>query len=228
MKTRKPVKMNYTREQVFLFSRARHQFKHTLTTGVKKDGTIVALANECYLEGGAYCSFGIATVYYAGSLLGAPYRLPNMKYDGYRVYTNKPACGAQRGHGGVAARAAWEQQLDAIAHELGMDPVEFRLKNSMEAGDVTCNELYTSSFGMKECIEAAARGSNWKEKKGKMPKGKGIGVACGFFVSGAGYPIYRSDTYHCTVTIRLSEDGGTAHVTRPRPRSGRVPTRPWP
>lgn len=212
LKTRKPVKMNYTREQVFLFSRARHQFKHTLTTGVKKDGTIVALANECYLEGGAYCSFGIATVYYAGSLLGAPYRLPNMKYDGYRVYTNKPACGAQRGHGGVAARAAWEQQLDAIAHELGMDPVEFRLKNSMEAGDVTCNELYTSSFGMKECIEAAARGSNWKEKKGKMPKGKGIGVACGFFVSGAGYPIYRSDTYHCTVTIRLSEDGGTAHV----------------
>jgi 4-hydroxybenzoyl-CoA reductase alpha subunit len=212
MKTGRPVKMNYTREQVFLFSRGRHQFKHTLTTGVKKDGTLMALSNECYLEGGAYASFGIATVYYAGSLLAAPYRLPNMKYDGYRVYTNRPACGAQRGHGGVAARAAWEQQLDFIAEELGMDPVEFRLKNSMEAGDITCNEFNTSSFGMKECIEAVRDGSRWNEKKGNMTEGKGIGMACGFFVSGAGYPIYRSDTAHSTVVIKLSEDGGTAHV----------------
>jgi len=212
MKTGKPVKMNFSREQVFLFSRARHQFRHTLTTGVKKDGTLMALSNECYLEGGAYTSFGIATVYYAGSLLGAPYRLPNMKYDGYRLYTNRPACGAQRGHGGVAARAAWEQQLDFIAEELGMDPVEFRLKNSMEAGDVTCNDFNTSSFGMKECIEAVRDGSRWNEKKGKMSEGKGIGIATGFFVSGAGYPIYRSGTAHSTVVIRLSEDGGTAHV----------------
>ena len=212
MKTGKPVKMNFTREQVFLFSRARHQFKHTLTTGVKKDGTLMALTNECYLEGGAYTSFGIATVYYAGSLLGAPYRLPNMKYDGYRIFTNRPACGAQRGHGGVASRAAWEQQIDFIAEELGMDPVEIRMKNSMEAGDVTCNDFNTSSFGMKECIQAVKDGSNWSEKKGKMPEGKGIGIATGFFVSGAGYPIYRSETAHSTVVIKLNEDGGTAHV----------------
>jgi len=212
MKTGKPVKMNYSREQVFLFSRARHQFRHVLTTGVKNDGTIVALTNECHLEGGAYASFGIATVYYGGSLLGAPYKLKNMKYDGYRVYTNKPACGAQRGHGGVAARAAWEQQLDALAKELGMDPVEFRMKNAMEAGDTTCNDLYLSSFGQKECIEAVAEGSGWKEKKGRMPAGKGIGMATGFFVSGAGYPIYRSETAHSTVVIKLSDDGGTATV----------------
>lgn len=96
MKTGKPVKMNYTREQVFMYGRARHQFTHKLTTGVKKDGTLLALEHECYLDGGAYSSFGIATVYYAGSLLGGPYKLPNMKYDGYRVYNNKPACGAQR------------------------------------------------------------------------------------------------------------------------------------
>jgi 4-hydroxybenzoyl-CoA reductase subunit alpha len=212
VKTGRPVKVNYEREQVFLFSRARHQFTHTLTTGVKKDGTLVALQNECYLEGGAYASFGIATVYYAGSLLGAPYKLPHMKYDGYRVYTNKPACGAQRGHGGVAARAAFEQQLDVIAEELGMDPVELRLRNIMSTGDITCNDLNMSSLGMKECIEAVRDGSNWNGKKGKLPPGKGIGMACGFFVSGAGYPIYRSDTYHCTVTMKLSEDGGTAHV----------------
>ncbi|RLC20330.1 MAG: 4-hydroxybenzoyl-CoA reductase [Deltaproteobacteria bacterium] len=212
IKTGKPVKMNYSREQVFLYSRARHQFRHTLTTGVKKDGTLMALTNKCYLEGGAYASFGIATVYYAGSLLGAPYRLPNMKYDGYRVYTNRPACGAQRGHGGVAARAAWEQQIDKIALELGIDPVEMRLKNAMDAGDVTCNDFNTSSFGMKECIQAVAEASGWKEKKGKLPRGKGIGVATGFFVSGAGYPIYRSETAHSTVVIKLSDDGGTVHV----------------
>ncbi len=212
VKTGKPVKMLYTREQVFLHSRARHQFIHELTTGVKKDGTIMALKNECYLEGGAYASFGIVTGYYAGSLLAAPYKLDNMRYDGYRVYTNRPACGAQRGHGGVAARAGWEQQLDALAEELGIDRVEFRLKNVFEGGDTTCNDLYLSSFGMKECIEAVQKGSNWKERKGKMPKGKGIGVACGFFVSGAGYPIYRSDTAHSTVVIKLSEDGGTITV----------------
>lgn len=212
MKTGRPVKMNYTREQVFFFSRARHQFKHTLTTGVKKDGTLMALTNECYMDGGAYTSFGIATVYYAGSLLAAPYRLPNMKFDGWRIYTNKPACGAQRGHGGVAARAAWEQQLDMIAEELGIDPLELRLKNAMSAGDITCNDLNVSSFGMKECLEAVYKDSDWKNLKGKTGEHRGIGVACGFFVSGAGYPIYRSDTAHSTVVLKLSEDGGTAHL----------------
>ena len=212
MKSGRPVKMNFDREQVFLHSRSRHQFFHTMTTGVKKDGTLMALKHECYLNGGAYSSFGIATVYYAGSLLGAPYRLPNMKYDGYRIATNLPACGAQRGHGGVAARSCWEQQLDMIAEELGMDPIEFRLKNIMKAGDVTCNDLNMSSLGMKEAIEVVRDASDWKNKKVKLPRGRGIGMACGFFVSGAGYPIYRSDTYHGTVVIKLTEDGGTALV----------------
>jgi len=220
MRTGRPVKMVFTREQVFLHSRGRHQFYHELTTGVKKDGTIMALKNTCYLDGGAYSSFGIATVYYAGSLLGAPYKLANMKYDGYRVYTNKPACGAQRGHGGVAARAAWEQQLDIIAEELGIDPIDFRLKNVREKGEVTCNDFNLSSFGMKECLEAIRERSDWKNKKGKLPKGKGIGMACGFFVSGAGYPIYRSETYHSTAMIKLSEDGGTVDLFTPAAEIG--------
>jgi 4-hydroxybenzoyl-CoA reductase subunit alpha len=93
-----------------------------------------------------------------------------------------------------------------------MDPVEMRLKNIMTAGDMTVNELDMSSLGMKECIEAIREGSDWNNKKGKLPKGKGIGMACGFFVSGAGYPIYRSDTYHSTVVIKMSEDGGVANL----------------
>lgn len=210
--TGKPVKMTYSREQVFLHCRARHQFYAEMSLGVMKDGTMVALRNKAILDGGAYTSFGIATVYYAGSLLGGPYKLKAMKYDGYRAYTNKPACGAQRGHGGVAHRAAFEQLLDMTAEKLGIDPIEMRLKNIMTTGDVTINELDMSSLGMKECIEAVRDGSDWVSKKGKLPKGKGIGMACGFFVSGAGYPIYRSDTYHSTVVIKVSEDGGTVNV----------------
>ncbi len=210
--TGKPVRMTYTREQVFLHSRARHQFYAEMSLGVMKDGTMVALKNKAVLDGGAYTSFGIATVYYSGSLLGGPYKLNAMKYDGYRVYTNKPTCGAQRGHGGVAHRAAFEQLLDMTAEKLGIDPLEMRVKNIMQTGDVTINELDMSSLGMRECIEAVRDGSDWNNKKGKLPKGKGIGMACGFFVSGAGYPIYRSDTYHSTVVIKISEDGGIANV----------------
>ncbi len=229
--TGKPVKMTFDREQVFLHSRARHQFFHTMTTGVKKDGTLLFLKHHCILDGGAYASFGIATVYYAGSLLGGPYRLKNMDYDGYRVVTNKPACGAQRGHGAVHARALFEIQLDRIADELCLDPLEMRLRNVMETGETTCNELYMSSLGMRECLEAVRDDTGWteiwkdradfKSGKGKVKaverpastpsengKVRGIGVACGFFVSGAGYPIYMSQTYHATVLIRISEVGG--------------------
>jgi 4-hydroxybenzoyl-CoA reductase subunit alpha len=218
MKTKKPVKMRYSREQVFMHGRARHQFTHKMTTGVKRDGTLMALKHECYLDGGAYSSFGIATVYYAGSMLGGPYKLPNMSYDGYRIYTNKPACGAQRGHGAVIARAAFEQQMDIIAEELGIDPVDLRLKNMMEAGDVSCNELSMSSLGMRECCEAVRDQSGWSDKKQEYDRAKkssggshvqkGLGMACGFFVSGAGYPIYRSETPHGTIMMKTTEDGG--------------------
>jgi 4-hydroxybenzoyl-CoA reductase subunit alpha len=211
-KTRRPVQLCLNREQVFLHSRARHQFFHTLTMGLKKDGTLLALKNECIVDGGAYSSFGIASIYYAGSLLAAPYKLPNMKYYARRVYTNKPANGAQRGHGGIIARAAFEQQLDVVAEEMGIDPIDLRLKNMMSRGDISCNDFNMSSLGMKECIEAVREGSGWNEKKGKMPKGRGIGMASGFFVSGAGFPIYRSETSHSTAVVKLAEDGGAAIV----------------
>jgi 4-hydroxybenzoyl-CoA reductase subunit alpha len=204
--------MCFSREEVFLHSRARHQFFHELKVGAKKDGTLLAVENKCYLDGGAYSSFGIATVYYAGSLLSAPYKLANMKFDGYRVYTNKPAAGAQRGHGGVVARACLEQLIDVIAEEIGRDPIDLRMKNIMEKDDVTCNYFNMSSLGGRECLEAVRDGSGWKNKKGKLPRGKGIGMAAAFYVSGAGYSIYRSETYHATAMVKLSEDGGTVDL----------------
>ncbi len=216
MKTGRPVKITFDREQVFLHSRARHQFFHKMTTGIRRDGTISFLEHHCIMDGGAYSSFGIASVYYAGSLLGGPYRLANMKYDGYRVFTNKPVSGAQRGHGAVIARALFEVQLDRLAEEIGMDPLELRLKNVMETGDTTCNELDMSSLGMRECLEAVRERTGWNSRrtKGSSHKadGHGMGVAAGFFVSGAGYPIYRSRTHHCTVEIKVAEVGGGVTV----------------
>jgi 4-hydroxybenzoyl-CoA reductase alpha subunit len=217
MKTGKPVKFTFDREQVFLHSRARHQFWHTMTTGIRDDGTLAFLEHKAVLDGGAYASFGIATIYYAGSLLGGPYRLKNMKYDGYRVVTNKPVCGAQRGHGAVIARALFEVQLDRLSEELGMDPIELRLKNVMDTGETTCNELFVSSFGMREALEAVRDSAAWQQKRGLAGQtraaGKGIGAACGFFVSGAGYSIYRSKTYHCTVVTKVDEVGGGVLVS---------------
>jgi 4-hydroxybenzoyl-CoA reductase alpha subunit len=212
LKTGRPVKGVFTREQVFLRSRGRHQFLHKMTIGVKDDGRLVFLDHEACLDGGAYSSFGIATIYYAGSLLGGPYHLPHMQYHAVRVCTNKPACGAQRGHGGVIARALFESMLDHIAEDLALDPIEFRLKNVMSTGETTCNELNMSSLGMRECLEEVRDRSGWTRKRGTLGGGQGIGAACGFFVSGAGYPIYRSETWHCTATVQLSEVGGTATI----------------
>lgn len=206
--TGSPVKTRFSREQVFLHSRARHKFYHEMEIGVDEEGKLLYLDHQATLDGGAFSSFGIATAYYAGSLLGGPYRLPNVKFDGFRTVTNKPACGAQRGHGAVIARALFERLLDEIAEDLRIDPVDLRLRNMMETGDVSCNELNMSSLGMRECIEAVRDGSAWQEKRGTLPEGRGIGMACGFFVSGAGYSIYRSETYHSTATVKLQEDGG--------------------
>ena len=112
MRTGRPVKITFSREQVFLHSRARHKFFHDMELGLDVEGKLLFLEHSAVLDGGAYSSFGIATVYYAGSLLGGPYRLPNMKYDGIRAVTNKPTSGAQRGHGGVIARGLFERLLD--------------------------------------------------------------------------------------------------------------------
>ena len=210
--TGRPVKTVFNREQVFLHSRARHQFYHTMTTGVDRNGKLLFLDHEALLDGGAYSSFGVITVYYAGSLLGAPYRLPNLRYKGIRTVTNKPACGAQRGHGGVIARALFEVQMDRIAEDLGIDPLELRYRNVMRVGETSCNELNMSSLGMQECLEAVAEKSKWAERSAKKTPGEGYGLSCGFFVSGAGYSIYRSRTPHCTVVIKVDEVGGGVEV----------------
>lgn len=209
-KTGKPVKMRYTREEMIQHGRGRHKQYIKMKIGAKRDGTITAVQEEAVLEGGAYSSFGIVAVYYAGAMVPTLYKIPNFRYDGYRVYTNLPACGAMRGHGCPHPRFAFEGVLDMLAEDLGLDPIELRLKNAMEPDSLTVNELEVGSCELKACLEAVRERSGWETKQGKLPLGKGIGVGCGGFVSGAGYPIYRSKFPHSNALIRVSEDGRAA------------------
>ena len=208
----RPVRLVLDRAEVFMVSRARHQYYHEMKLGVSREGKILAHDHVAVLDGGAYSSLGVITVYYNGSMLHAPYAIPNMKYDGYRVYTNKPPSGALRGHGAVSNRACFEAQLDLVAKELKMDPLELRLKNTLPRGSTTTSGYFLSTFSSKECLEAAAEDAGWKQKKGKLPPGRGIGSASSYFVCGAGGAIYRTDIPHSTVIIRAAEDGNGVTV----------------
>ncbi|HLY99829.1 MAG TPA: molybdopterin cofactor-binding domain-containing protein [Candidatus Angelobacter sp.] len=212
-KAKAPVKITYTREEVFWAHRGRPRTIIDLKTGVKKDGRITSVAARVVQDGGAYCSYGVVTILYSGALLGALYDIPNIRYDGYRVLTNKPACGAMRGHGTVNVRFAFESQLDEVAHALDMDPVEIRRRNLLKPPCVTVNNLRVQSYGLPECIEQVATRSKWRERKGKTGAGRGLGIACSHYVSGAANSIIRSDMPHSTVNIRIDRDGGVVVYT---------------
>jgi 4-hydroxybenzoyl-CoA reductase subunit alpha len=210
---RAPVKITYTREEVFWAHRGRPRTIIDLKTGVKKDGTITAVKARVVQDGGAYCSYGVVTILYSGALLGALYDIANIQYDGYRVLTNKPACGAMRGHGTVNVRFAFESQLDEIAAKLNIDPAEIRRRNLLKPPCVTINGLRVQSYGLPECIDRVVQRSRWAERKGKLERGRGLGLACSHYVSGAANSIIRSDMPHSTVNIKIDRDGGVVVYT---------------
>jgi 4-hydroxybenzoyl-CoA reductase subunit alpha len=212
-KAQAPVKITYTREEVFWAHRGRPRTIIDLKTGVKKDGRITAVKARVVQDGGAYCSYGVVTILYSGALLGALYDIPNIQYDGYRVLTNKPACGAMRGHGTVNVRFAFESQLDELAAKIGMDPAEIRHCNLLQPPCITVNGLRVQSYGLPECIQKTVERSGWKQRKGKLPKGRGLGIACSHYVSGAANSIIRSDMPHSTVNIKIDRDGGVVVYT---------------
>jgi 4-hydroxybenzoyl-CoA reductase subunit alpha len=212
-KAKAPVKITYTREEVFWAHRGRPRTIIDLKTGVKKDGRITAVKARVVQDGGAYCSYGVVTILYSGALLGALYDIPNIQYDGYRVLTNKPACGAMRGHGTVNVRFAFESQLDEMAAQLNLDPAEVRRRNLLQPPCVTVNGLRVQSYGLPECIEKVVERSKWSVRKGKLPRGRGLGIACSHYVSGAANSIIRSDMPHSTVNIKIDRDGGVVVYT---------------
>jgi 4-hydroxybenzoyl-CoA reductase subunit alpha len=212
-KAQAPVKITYTREEVFWAHRGRPRTIIDLKTGIKNDGRITSVKARVVQDGGAYCSYGVVTILYSGALLGALYDIPNIQYDGYRVLTNKPACGAMRGHGTVNVRFAFESQLDELAAKIGMDPAEIRQRNLLKPPCITVNGLRVQSYGLPECIEKIVERSDWKQRKGKLPKGRGLGIACSHYVSGAANSIIRSDMPHSTVNIKIDRDGGVVVYT---------------
>lgn len=209
--TGRPVKMFYDREEMFAHNRGRHQGTYKITTGVDKDGKILGCHVDFVLDGGAYTSLGVATAYYAGALLPLTYEFSNYKFDLFRMYTNLPACGAQRGHGAPQPKYAFESHLDNIAKHLGIDPLDIRLRNARKPNTMTVNDFGIQSCELTACLERAAELSDWRnKKKNGLPKGRGIGIATGAFVTGAGYPIYRNDLPSASCMIRVNEDGTSA------------------
>jgi 4-hydroxybenzoyl-CoA reductase subunit alpha len=207
------VKITYTREEVFWAHRGRPRTIIDLKTGVKKDGRVTSVACKVIQDGGAYCSYGVVTILYSGALIGALYDIPHIRYDGYRVLTNKPACGAMRGHGTVNVRFAFESQMDEIAAKLNLNPASVRRINLLKPPTITVNGLRVLSYGLPECIDQVITRSGWDERRGKLPKGRGLGMACSHYVSGAANSIIRSDMPHSTVNIKIDRDGGVVVYT---------------
>jgi 4-hydroxybenzoyl-CoA reductase subunit alpha len=201
------VRMVINREETFITHRGRPETDIRLKIGMRKDGRITAVECECDQRGGAHSGYGVVTILYSGSMLYAIYDLHNVKYLGRRALTNTPPCGAFRGHGTVDVRFAFESLLDQMAHELGLDPLAVRRANYLSAPTFTDNDLMVNSYGLPECVDWVERESGWQTRRGKLPKGKGLGFACSHYISGASKPVNWTGEPHATVKIKLDFDG---------------------
>lgn len=203
----RPVKICLTREEVFFCHRGRHQVTMKFRTGVNNDGKLTGMHLQTLLDGGAYGSYGIASTFYTTALQPTTYHLPRFSFDACRVFTNKPPCGPKRGHGTPQPRFGQEVQLDKIAEKLDMDPAELRLGIVEQPDSLTCNYLKIGTIGLAECIESVVDKSDWKNKHRKLAAGKGVGLACGAYMSGAGTAIYWNKMPHSGVQIKLDRSG---------------------
>ena len=216
------VKLETTREEVFLTHRARPATSIRLRLGLKKTGEITAVDAEVVQRGGAYAGYGLVTILYAGALLHALYRVGAVRYRGWRVYTNLPPCGAMRGHGAVNVRFAFESLLDEMAAQLGLDPFALRRANLIipPFPHRTLNDLQISSYGLPQCLDAVERASGWRdwpERRERTPLRpglrRGLGMACSHYVSGSAKPVHWSGEPHAVVNLKLDFDGGITVLT---------------
>jgi len=204
----RPVKICLTREEVFYCHRGRHPVLMQFKTGVKRDGTITGMHVKTLLDGGAYGSYGVASTFYTGALQTVTYHVPTYQFDGCRVFTNKPPCGPKRGHGTPQSRFGQEIQLDKIAERLAIDPADLRLRIVEKPDTLTANYLRVGTIGLAECIRRVTHASDWANRHGKLPLGRGVGIACSSYLSGAGLPIYWNDMPHSGVQLKLDRSGG--------------------
>jgi 4-hydroxybenzoyl-CoA reductase subunit alpha len=202
-----PVKVRLNREEVFLTNHGRHPTSMSMEMGMDKEGIFGVLDADIIIEGGAYGSFGVVTSYYNGVLLQAPYKIDNFGFRTRRVYTNKPQSGAMRGHGAVNSRFAVETIIDRLANRIDMDPCKLRLKNFLDENSMTVGQYRITSNGSVESLKSVMEGSKWFEKYKKLPEGRGVGVACGFFISGSALPIHWNQYPQSVVHLKVDLDG---------------------
>ena len=209
MLTGRPVKCTLTREEVFYAHRGRHPVLLWMRTGVSADGRITAMHLKSALDGGAYGSYGAASVFYTGTLQTVTYDIPAYKFEGVRVFTNKAPCGPKRGHGTPQGRFAIELHLEKIARDLGIDPVELRRRNFVKPFSRAVNWLRVTSCGLEECAEKVLTASGYAGRE-RRP-GRGMGFAVSTYMSGAGTAIYWNDMPHSEVQLKLDRTGVTAY-----------------
>ena len=205
----RPVKICLTREEVFYCHRGRHPVLMQFKTGRearRHDHRRARL--KTLLDGGAYGSYGVASTFYTGALQTVTYHIPAYHFQGCRVFTNKPPCGPKRGHGTPQSRFGQEVQLDKIAEALAIDPAELRLRIVEQPDTLTANYLRVGTIGLAECIRRVVASAGWRDAHGKLPRGRGVGLACSAYLSGAGLPIYWNDMPHSGVQLKLDRSGG--------------------
>lgn len=207
MRLKRPVKILYTREEVFLAHRGRHPMNMTMSMGLNHQGEILAVKNDIDIDGGAYASFGMITAFYAGQLLTGPIDMKSYQFKATRFYTNKPACGPKRGHGSVQPRFAFEVMLDIASEKLGIDPIKLRLINAVKENSETINGQQIGSMGLSEVLEKVAKASKWEENFRRLPFGRGLGIASSMYISGTNYPVYPNEMPQSSVLLRLDRSG---------------------
>jgi nicotinate dehydrogenase medium molybdopterin subunit len=215
IKTGRPVKIEASREEIFSAYRHGQPLIVEVKTGVKQDGTLVAQKYRVINNCGGYRGSGVVVIFLTWGFIMLPYRLPNLKYEGYAVYTNNPVRTPQRGHGAPQLRFAVDSQLDMIAAHLGIDPIEIRLRNARRSGEQLPNGDNVHNCGLSDCISKAAEHTGFREKyganrrivpSGHMRRGIGIGVSAYF----GGSLIYPNSS---SVVMKMEEDGALTLFT---------------
>ncbi|MBI2753869.1 MAG: molybdopterin-dependent oxidoreductase [Betaproteobacteria bacterium] len=213
--TKRPVKLVFTREEEFLASPTRQPVLLKLRSGCRKDGTLTFRSVETVHDNGAYTSWGATTPFVMMQTISSLYRVPHCKYHTVAVYTNNPYAGSFRGYGNLQATFAVEAHMDRLAEAIGMDPLEFRLKNAQEPGEVTPQGMHFKTCGLKDCLATASERGGYREKRREYearrgdnnPVKRGVGIASMLHVGG-GAKIYPSDG--CGTILKIDD---FAHVT---------------
>lgn len=210
-KTGRPVKFTLSREEEFLTGRRRHPMQLHSKVAFKKDGTLVAKDLRIRLDGGAYNAMGPTATFLCGNFGAMLYRYPNYRFHGEHVYTNKPPASAMRGFGAPQSLYVSEIQMNMAAEDLGIDPVDIRLKNAQVSGDKIPDVATISSCGFVESIKKAAEMSDWKNKRKNLKPGQGIGIGCYSFISGGVFNWFNTQYPFSAAEVRVFSDG-TAHL----------------